>query len=92
MRKHAVLKESADDIKRLMLFACENGVYLYLFDSFEDVAACDDIWFDTLYDAQEYCKAEYGVHEPDWEEVSELSGFCFNDDEPVMKRKFDAKS
>ena len=86
MRKHCAFKKPIGEIRRLMLFACENGVYLYLFDSFEDVESCEDIWFDTLYDAQDYCDKNYGVSESDWEEIEESVGFCFNDEEPTIKK------
>ena len=59
------------EIVRVIAHATEDGYFLYLFDSFEDVPCLYDDWFDSLAKLEEACEEYYGITSSDWKDISD---------------------
>jgi hypothetical protein len=68
-----------EDVKRLMIHDCEDGVYLFLFDIEEDGAAYADYWFETVDEALKIAQEDYGVTNDQWIEISDPLEYCQQD-------------
>ncbi len=83
MRKIAKVADN-EEVKRLMLYECEDGVYLFEFDKETDSSAIADYLPDTIEDLYEIAVEDYGVKLTDWEEINDPMEFCQHDRiEPV---------
>lgn len=67
------------EIKRLMIHDSDDGVYLFLYEVEEDASCSEDLWFETLEDAMEAAKNDYGVYPSDWNEIPDPPKHCQQD-------------
>ncbi|NQV27006.1 MAG: hypothetical protein HQ518_21865 [Rhodopirellula sp.] len=67
------------DVKRLMIHECEDGVYLFLFETEEDGGCSADLWFETVEDALETAQQEYSVDSERWHKIHDPPQFCQQD-------------
>ena len=79
MRKYAILKESINEIKKVMLYESHDGVYIFLYDVIDDYPAFADNYFSALEDAEEVCSEEYSIKDSDWIIVDEPPKNCQHD-------------
>lgn len=78
MRLKANIKQTDSDLKRLMIYDSEDGVYLFGYDKDSDSSA---IW-DNLFENVEYAieaSQEYGVNQNNWQEISDPLKNCQHD-------------
>ena|SRR3984957_1529924 len=81
MRAIATLKKDINGVLRVMVHEPfdDNGVYLYLFDDLEDGPAKYDLWFETMEEALECARVDYGVEEPNWNTIPDPLPQCQHD-------------
>lgn len=68
-----------ENVKRLMIYDCDDGVYLFLFDIEEDGGSYTDYWFESLDDALETAQEEYEVNKEYWIEIADPLEYCQHD-------------
>ena len=79
MRLTANIKQSDSEIKRLMIYDSDDGVYLYGYDKENDCSALWDYWFESIDDAIGSGYDDYGVERTDWEQISDPMENCQHD-------------
>jgi hypothetical protein len=62
-----------------MIFEKENGVYLFLYDSTDDVPGFADEWYETLEAAEEICRTKYSINPNDWIFIDDPIEYCQDD-------------
>ncbi|MFN8454969.1 MAG: hypothetical protein U0401_09940 [Anaerolineae bacterium] len=67
------------EVKRLMTYDNEHGVYLFIYQIEEDGGCSSDLWFETIEDAQEAAQDEYGVKLDEWVEIPDPPEHCQQD-------------
>lgn len=70
MRKYVLIKEVVDQICKVMIYESSEEVAVFLYDSTSDTPCFADLSFETIEEAEKYCK-ELGIRDKDW---------CFIDD------------
>ncbi|EGR0768240.1 hypothetical protein HBG08_001171 [Vibrio parahaemolyticus] len=76
--------ENHSEIKRLMLYTCEDGVYLFGFDSDNDAPSKFDYLQDNIDEVYEISKDDYGVEIDAWIQIDNPMEYCQHDRiEPV---------
>lgn len=50
-----------DNVKKVMLFECSDGVYVFGYDCLQDKASSSDYLQDTVEDAEDFCRNEYNL-------------------------------
>jgi len=78
MRLTANIKQPDSDVKRLMIYDSEDGVYLFGYDKEIDSSAIWDNWFEKVDYAIE-ASQEYGVDQNDWQEIPDPLENCQHD-------------
>ncbi|WP_229696063.1 hypothetical protein [Paenibacillus albidus] len=63
---YALLKEHVDNVRKLMIYDNENGVYVFLYYTQEDKSGFADLWFETIDEAVDYCIEKYKVIQDQW--------------------------
>lgn len=61
MRKYSILKEPVNDIKKVMIYEMDDGVYVFLYNTVMDVSGFAHNWYKTLEDAEEVCSENYFI-------------------------------
>lgn len=79
MRRVAVLAKPVEEIRRLILYEGEAGVYLFPSDSIEDVGSCADEWYVSVAEAEESAREKYGVKDSDWRDCPDPLPGCQHD-------------
>ncbi|RSK46616.1 hypothetical protein [Hymenobacter perfusus] len=79
MRKSAILPVPHPDLKRLMLYEDEHGVYLFGYNTLTDAGGLWDSWFETMADAEEAALENYGVASADWQCIADPLPDCQHD-------------
>jgi len=79
MRLTAKIKQPNSEVKRLMIFDSEDGVYLFVYNTHEDSSALCDYWFEKIDDAFESCSEDYGITKQDWNEIPNPLEHCQHD-------------
>lgn len=79
MRKYLILKQSIDNIIKLMVYDTGDGCYLFLYDSVNDKPSIADYWFDSMLDAESTCKEDYNINENDWILINDPLENCQDD-------------
>ena len=80
MRQVAVISNPVDEVCRVMVYdAGDAGVYLFLYRSFADGPGFADYWFESVSDAVESARSEYGVGPGDWLPVPDPQPGCQHD-------------
>ncbi|MCI5072269.1 hypothetical protein MRY82_04920 [bacterium] len=78
MRKYAFIKEN-EKTKKIMIYECKEGVYLFLYDSLKDVAAFADYWFESLEEVYEYIKEDFIISDSKWYNIDDPKPYCQHD-------------
>lgn len=78
MRKIAKVSNN-EEVKRIMLYECEDGVYLFEYDRESDSSATSDYLQDSVEIVYEIAEEDYGVKPSDWQEISDPMEFCQHD-------------
>lgn len=55
-----------DRIRKVMLYKCSDGAYVFGYDCLQDTSSISDYLQDTIEDAEEFCKDEYDINSNDW--------------------------
>ena len=77
MRKIAFISEqNKENIKKVMIYENNSGVYLFGYDTILDCNALFDEWYEYLNDAEESCEREYNIKSEDWISISDPQDFC----------------
>ncbi len=79
MRLTANIRQSDSEIKRLMIYDSEDGVYLFGYDNYEDSGSLWDSWFESIEDAIESCEEDYEIAKSDWEKIPDPLENCQHD-------------
>ena len=79
MRKIAQIRLDDSALKRLMLHAAEDGVYLFGYNILADGNSLWDQWYETVADAEATALEEYGVTSADWQTIPDLLEGCQQD-------------
>ena len=79
MRKIANIKHPKDAIKRLMVYSCDEGVLVFLFDKECDAACVSDEWYSTVAEAEGFCEHCYNISSSDWELIDDPKLQCQHD-------------
>lgn len=78
MRKIATV-EGHPEIKRLMMFESDDGVYLFQYEQIEDGGSTGDCWFEGVEDALECAAEEFGIDRGNWKEIDDPMPNCQHD-------------
>ena len=79
MRKIAFITLADSTIKKVMIVACSNTVYLFLYDAVDDRPCISDLHFPTLDAAEIHCYATYQVTKNEWISISDPLPDCQHD-------------
>jgi biofilm protein TabA len=79
MRLIATVNTITSHVKRVMIYADNNGVSLFGYKSTEDSGADWDQWYSTIADAKAVCAEEYRVTESEWTQIAEPLPDCQHD-------------
>jgi hypothetical protein len=79
MRKLATVKNDHPDVKQVIIYECEDGVYVFRFASFEDGSAISDEWYQSVIEADAMCENEYGINSNDWKYIGDPMEGCQHD-------------
>jgi hypothetical protein len=70
MRQVAIVRNTDDDIRRVMLHeAGDAGTYLYLYNSLDSKQGVGDYWFASVADATELAQRRYAIVADDWRDI-----------------------
>jgi hypothetical protein len=78
MRKVTFI-DLTDATKKLMIYESSDGVYLFGYDCLQDSSSAWDNWYETVEEADDYCKMIYNVDKDDWIAISEPLENCQHD-------------
>jgi hypothetical protein len=86
VRKIAFVR-SVNEIRKLMIYQSNEGVYLFGYDCLQDASAMWDLWFATVHEAEEVCNDDYEINPSDWISISDPLTDCQHDFiRPTMAR------
>ena len=78
MRK-VIFINTFDEVKKLMIYESEEGVYLFGYDCVQDTVSIWDNWYLTLEEAKDYCEEIYQADKEKWINISEPLNDCQHD-------------
>jgi hypothetical protein len=55
-----------DSVKKVMLYECSDGVYVFGYDCLQDTSSISDYIQNTVEDAEDFCKTEYKIDSNNW--------------------------
>ena len=79
MRKYLILNKPVNDTKKIMIYDCSEGVYVFYYDSVDDVPGIADEWYEDLNTAEQMCREKFGFQENDWISVDDPMEYCQHD-------------
>lgn len=79
MRKIADTRIVISGCVRCIMYACEEGVYVFPCATEEDGSATGDYWFRSIDEAENFCRNEYGIGTNDWTSVPDPLPGCQDD-------------
>jgi hypothetical protein len=68
-----------DSVKKVMLYECSNGVYVFGYECLQDTASISDYLQDTVEDAEDFCKEEYNLENDNWILIADPLDNCQHD-------------
>src|SRR4051794_24698285 len=71
MRKVATLHVPKGDVRRLMIYACAEGAYLFGFSRLEDGPGDWDQWYETEEAAEQSAREQFAVQSSDWTAIDD---------------------
>jgi biofilm protein TabA len=78
MRQVAFVKRH-NNIKKVMLYECLDGVYVFWYDCLQDTSSISDYLYETMEEAENFCKDEYEIDNDDWISIAEPVENCQHD-------------
>lgn len=78
MRKVA-FTSGQDSVKKVMLYDCSDGVYVFCYDCLQDTASISDYLQDTVEDAEDFCRKEYNLDNDNWIFIADPLDNCQHD-------------
>lgn len=78
MRK-VIFIDTFDEIKKLMIYESEEGVYLFGYDCVQDTVSIWDNWYLTIEEAEDFCEKIYRVDKEKWIHIPEPLTDCQHD-------------
>lgn len=78
MRKIA-FTSGQGSIRKVMLYECSDGVYVFCYDCLQDTSSISDYLQDTLGDAEDFCRKEYNIDSSNWILVADPLDNCQHD-------------
>jgi biofilm protein TabA len=87
MRRVAHTRIQLQGICRVILYACEDGVYLFLSDSLDDVGCRWDDWYPAVAAAEAAALERFGIASADWTDVPDPEAGCFHDHIAATRRR-----
>ena len=79
MRKVASVQNNHSEVRRVILYECEGGVYLFPCATEEDGSGMGDEWYESVPVAEDVCREEYGILSHHWREVPDPLPGCQQD-------------
>ena len=79
MRLTANIKIEDKELKRLMIYDSEDGVYLFGYNTEIDSDSLWDYWFENIEDAINDCIEDYNISKEDWTEIPDPLEYCQHD-------------
>ena len=79
MRRVALVPAPTTDVKRVILHACDAGVYVFPSASTEDAGGLGDEWYETVDAALQACREAYGIEDKMWQDVPDPEPGCQHD-------------
>src|SRR5688572_29463685 len=68
-----------DEIRKLLIYESDEGVYLFGYDCLQDTSAKWDMWFSVVDEAEEYCQDVYKIDSAKWINLSAPVEHCQHD-------------
>jgi hypothetical protein len=78
MRKVA-FTSGHDSVKKVMLYECSDGVYVFGYDCLQDTASISDYLQDSVEDAEDFCKDAYNIESDNWILIADPLDNCQHD-------------
>lgn len=78
MRKVAYTS-GQESVKKVMLYGCSEGVYIFGYDCLQDTASISDYFQDTIEDAEDFCRNEYHLESDNWILIADPADNCQHD-------------
>ncbi len=78
MRKVA-FTSGQDSFKKVMLYDCSDGVYIFGYDCLQDTASISNNLHDTVEDAEDFCRGEYNLDSNNWILIADPLDNCQHD-------------
>ncbi len=79
MRIVANIKQPNSEVKRLMIYESDEGVYLFGYKTIIDAASDWDEFYDSLEDAKERAQEKFEVNDLDWNAIPDPQENCKHD-------------
>lgn len=78
MRK-VTFTSGQDTIRKVMLYECSDGVFVFGYDCLQDTSSISDYLQDTVEDAEDFCKDEYNIDSSNWIVIADPLENCQHD-------------
>lgn len=78
MRKVA-FTSGQDSIRKVMIYECSDGVYVFGYDCLQDTSSISDYFQDTVEDAEDFCKYTYNIETDNWIFIADPLENCQHD-------------
>jgi hypothetical protein len=71
MRKVATLSMAVDGVRRVMVYATDDGAYLFLYTGLDDGPCTFDEFYDSPAAAQQHASERFHLTEQDWAQIDD---------------------
>jgi hypothetical protein len=78
MRKVA-FTSGQDGVRKVMLYECSDGVYVFGYDCLQDSSSISDYFQDTVEAAEDFCKNTYNIETYNWILIADPLDNCQHD-------------
>lgn len=78
MRKIA-FTSGQDNVKKVMIYGCSDGVYVFCYDCLQDTSSMSDYFQDTVEAAEDFCRDEYNLESENWILIPDPLDDCQHD-------------
>ena len=68
-----------DSVRKVMIYECSDGVYVFGYDCLQDTASISDYFQDTVEEAEDFCKEKYNIETDNWILIAEPLDNCQHD-------------
>jgi len=77
--RNVAFTSGQDTIRKVMLYECSDGVYVFGYDCLQDTSSISDYLQDTVEDAEDFCKDEYNIDSSNWIVIADPLENCQHD-------------